>query len=771
MANTNLLEQLNPAQQKAVLHGRGPILVLAGAGSGKTRVITFRIARLLLEKVASPSEIMAVTFTNKAAAEMKSRVDQLLGTELPGLWISTFHSACARILRIEGAPDGIGRHFQIYDTNDQQTLIKQVIEKLSLNPKIFQPRRMLAFFSQAKNQLLTPDTYKPHFNDWLGDEEQKLFRKYQQRLADCGAVDFDDLLLLTVRLLNETPGLAERYQQRFRYLLVDEYQDTNRAQYELVRLLAGPEGNVCAVGDEDQSIYRWRGAEVRNILDFERDFPGTQMVKLEQNYRSTGTILRAAGGVIDNNTQRKGKRLWTAAGDGEPVRLIRADSDLEEARLVTGVIRETGQAFELDQIAILYRMNYQSRVLEDALRADGIPHKIVAGLSFYERKEIKDLVAYLRVLANPRDDLDLKRIINVPPRGVGKKTVERLESHAAAGGLNLRQALAEAVEGKAGLRRPPAALAELDEMLREQTELLEGGAGPADLLEQIINATGFAEYIRGFDIAGADRLENVEELLAKAREFEETSGDEEGLTQFLDLVSLVSDSDAIDADSPQVRLMTLHTAKGLEFPLVFIVGLEEGVFPIDRGDGDPEEMEEERRLFYVGVTRAMKKLVLSWAGRRRIYGQTRYTYEQSRFLAEIPEGCLIDPTPRPRPGHSLPRTTDLSWAPDRRSRKMTARRSPTAGAGNGRQAGKNAVDEARQFLANLDIKVEQPEGASTEAPLEPQPGDLVKHRKFGLGRVLQKEGQGEDAKVRVHFDRFGARTLVLRYARLEVLEG
>jgi DNA helicase-2/ATP-dependent DNA helicase PcrA len=771
MGTANLLEQLNPAQQKAVMHGQGPILVLAGAGSGKTRVITFRIARLLLENLAQPSQIMAVTFTNKAAAEMKSRVDLLLGIELPGLWISTFHSACARLLRIEGAPDGIGRQFQIYDTNDQQSLIKQVIENLGLNPKIFQPRRMLAFFSQAKNQLLTPETYRPHFNDWLGDEEQKLFREYQQRLADCGAVDFDDLLLLTVRLLDENPGLARMYQQRFRYLMVDEYQDTNRAQYELVRLLAGPRGNVCAVGDEDQSIYRWRGAEVRNILDFERDFPGTRLVKLEQNYRSTGTILRAAGGVIDNNTQRKGKKLWTAAGDGEPIRLIRADSDLEEARLVTGVIREERRTVDLDQMAILYRMNYQSRVLEDALRAAGIPHKIVAGLSFYERKEIKDLVAYLKVVANPRDDLDLKRIINVPPRGVGMKTVERLEKHAAARGLSLRQALTEAANGKAGKARLPAALAELDDMLRELGQRLEGGAGPADLLEQIINGTGFAEYIRGFDIAGADRLENVEELLAKAREFEEGSGEQVDLTRFLDLVSLASDSDALDADGPQVRLMTLHTAKGLEFPLVFIVGLEEGVFPMDRGDQDPEELEEERRLFYVGITRAMKKLVISWAGRRRIYGQTRYTYEQSRFLAEIPEGCMIDPTPRQRPGQSLPRTTDLTWAPDRRARGMTARRTGASGTGSGRQAGKNAVEQARQFLANLDIKVEQPEAAPGVETLEPQPGDLVQHHKFGRGRVLQKEGQGADAKVRVHFDRVGARTLVVRYARLEVLVG
>jgi DNA helicase-2/ATP-dependent DNA helicase PcrA len=629
---------------------------------------------------------------------------------------------------------------------------------------------MLAFFSQAKNQLQTPDTYQPKFNDWLGDEETKLFREYQQRLADCGAVDFDDLLLLTVRLLQEKEGLAERYHRRFRYLLVDEYQDTNRAQYELVRLLAGPEGNVCAVGDEDQSIYRWRGAEVKNILDFEQDFPGTELVKLEQNYRSTGTILRAAGGVIDNNTQRKGKKLWTAAGDGEPIRLIRADSDLEEARLVALAIREARNTFELDRMAILYRMNYQSRVLEDALRAESIPHKIVAGLSFYERKEIKDLVAYLRVVANPRDDLDLKRIINVPPRGVGKKTLERLEKHAAENNLNLREALAEAVEGKAGKKRLPAALADLDELLREMAELLDGGAGPAHLLDRIIADTGFTEYIRGYDIAGADRLENVEELLAKAREFEETAEEDEGLTRFLDLVSLVSDSDALDADTPMVRLMTLHTAKGLEFPLVFIVGLEEGVFPIDRGDEDPEELEEERRLFYVGMTRAMKKLVLSWAGRRRIYGQTRYTYEQSRFLAEIPEGCLIDPTPKLRPGRSLPRTTDMNWAPSRRARNATARRT-TPRSGGGRTKGKNAVDEARQFLANLNIEVDRPENTAGEADLEPQPGDLVKHPKFGRGRVLTKDGQGGDAKVRVHFDGMGARTLVLRYARLSVLEG
>ncbi len=770
MSNTNLLEQLNPMQKQAVMHGNGPVLVLAGAGSGKTRVITYRIARLLREQLARPYEIFAVTFTNKAAAEMKSRVDQLLGTDLPGLWISTFHSACARFLRIEGAPDGIGRNCQIYDTNDQQTLIKQVIENLQLNPKIFQPRKMLAIFSQAKNQLQTKETYQPKFNDWLGDEETKLFREYQQRLADCGAVDFDDLLLLTVRLLNEKPGLAELYQQRFRYLLVDEYQDTNKAQYELVRLLAGPQGNVCAVGDEDQSIYGWRGAEVRNILDFERDFPGTVLVKLEQNYRSTGTILRAAGGVIDNNVQRKGKKLWTAADDGEPIRLIRADSDLEEARLVTSAIRDAQRTFKLDQVAILYRMNFQSRVLEDALRADAIPHKIVAGLSFYERKEIKDLVAYLKVVANPRDDLDLQRVINVPPRGVGKKTLERLATYATENSISLRQALAEAVEGKLGQRRLPTALAELDEMLRELEELLEGGAGPAHLLDQIIDGAGFAEYIRGFDIAGADRLETVEELLANAREFEETSGDEEGMAQFLDLVSLVSDSDAIDADTPQVRLMTLHTAKGLEFPLVFIVGLEEGVFPMDRGEADPDEIEEERRLFYVGMTRAMKKLVLSWAGRRRIYGQTRYTYEQSRFLAEIPEGCLLDPTPRPAP--SVPRTTDLSWAPSRRARKITAHRTAAGPPSNGRKAGSNAVSEARQFLANLNITVEQPEVSSGgNDDLEPQPGDLVKHRKFGKGRVLTKDGQGEDAKVRVHFNSVGARTLVLRYARLEVLEG
>jgi len=771
MNSTCLHEQLNPPQQKAVFHDTGPILVLAGAGSGKTRVITYRIARLLMDRLARPSEILAVTFTNKAAAEMKSRVDELLGAELPGLWISTFHSACARLLRIEGAPDGIGRHFQIYDTNDQQTLIKGVIGNLKLNDKIFQPRRMLAFFSQAKNQLQTPETYEPHYNDWLGDEEQKLFREYQQRMAECGAVDFDDLLLLTVRLLRETPGLAEQYQRRFRHLLVDEYQDTNRAQYELVRLFAGTAGNVCAVGDEDQSIYRWRGADLRNILDFERDFPGTELVKLEQNYRSTGTILRAAGGVIDNNVHRKGKKLWTAAGDGDPIRLLRADSDLDEARLVTAMISEEKRHWALDRMAILYRMNYQSRVLEDALRAAGVPHKIVAGLSFYERKEIKDLVAYLRVLANPRNDLDLKRIINTPPRGVGKKTQERLEHHASDGRMTLRQALAEAVEGKAGLRKLPAALADLDQLLREQAERLAGGAGPADLLEAIISGTGFEEYIRGFDASGADRLENVAELLAKAREFEETAEEEDGLRRFLDLVSLVSDSDALDTDTPQVRLMTLHTAKGLEFPIVFIVGLEEGVFPIDRGDQDPDEIEEERRLFYVGMTRAMKKLVLSWAGRRRIYGQTRYTYEPSRFLDEIPEGCMIDPTPKSRPRRTLPRTTDMSWAPDRRARQQQARRSTGSGRGRGAEKGKDAVDEARQFLANLNISVERPESAAGADSPEPQPGDLVKHPKFGRGRVLQKDGAGEEAKVRVHFNSVGGRTLVLRYARLEVLDG
>jgi DNA helicase-2/ATP-dependent DNA helicase PcrA len=419
-------------------------------------------------------------------------------------------------------------------------------------------------------------------------------------------------------------------------------------------------------------------------------------------------------------------------------------------------------------MAILYRMNYQSRVLEDALRAAGIPHKIVAGLSFYERKEIKDLVAYLRVVANPRNDLDLKRIINTPPRGVGKKTLERLQRHATDGRMSLRQALADAVAGRVGLRRLPAALSDLDQLLREQTGRLEGGAGPGDLLEAIIDGTGFEEYIRGFDASGGDRLENVAELLAKAHEFEETADEGDDLLRFLDLVSLVSDSDSLDTDSPQVRLMTLHTAKGLEFPLVFIVGLEEGVFPIDRGDQDPDEIEEERRLFYVGMTRAMKKLVLSWAGRRRIYGQTRYTYEPSRFLDEIPAGCMIDPTPNARPRRTLPRTTDMSWAPDRRARQQAARRT-TGGRGAG--SGKDAVDEARQFLATLNISVDRPETEAGDELPEPQPGDLVKHPKFGRGRVLQKDGTGDDAKVRVHFNSVGGRTLVLRYARLEVLEG
>ncbi len=739
-----LMHNLNPRQREAVLHGEGPLLILAGAGSGKTRVIVHRIVHLIREKGVSPRNILAVTFTNKAAAEMKERVEKLLaGGEVP--LISTFHSTCVRILRREIHHLGYAANFAIYDDKDAERVLKDIIREQNLDEKKFPPRMFAAAIDECKNSGTGPEELPS--GDPVGEKIARVYAAYQERLRRCNALDFGDLIMLAVRLFETHPEILDHYRERFQWILVDEYQDTNPIQYRLVRLLAGERMNLCVVGDDDQSIYRWRGADIRNILDFEKDFPGVMVVKLEQNYRSTQTILTAAGKVVEKNRGRKGKTLWTENPSGERIVHRRLDNEREEARFVTREIeRYLKKDGAPDDIAVFYRTNAQSRVLEDALMGAGVSYHMVGGMRFYERMEIKDILAYLKSLDNPADEVSLKRIINTPPRGIGGATFDKVADLAASRNIPFIQALREAAAGNLLSKGPRTRLADFVNLMDGFADLVDSLPLP-ELAARIIKESGYEARLKEERTEEAkDRLDNLRELLAALDDFERTA-EEKGLSAFLEQVALISDMGRGERNRESVTLMTLHAAKGLEFPLVFMTGMEERLFPHVRALDDPEQMEEERRLCYVGMTRARERLWLTNARRRHFYGQEQFN-SPSRFLSDIPKELL-----EVQEDHQ----TGFGWG------------SSPARSDGGAKSGWDDVMQYSQHHAQAPADSEFPDN---EVEVIPEGdgvfiGMRVRHRKFGPGTIRKMEGKGDNEKVIVWFDSGGPKKLLLKFAGLE----
>ncbi len=734
-----LLAGLNPVQWEAVTHADGPLLIVAGAGSGKTRVLTHRIAHLIQERGVSPFEILAITFTNKAADEMKQRVAALVGPVADKMWVSTFHAACVRILRRDADRLGYPRQFTIYDQADANRLTGYVIRDLGLDPKRFPPRSVHATISAAKNDGLSAGQYADRAEVIFERKIADVFQEYQARLLRAGAMDFDDLLGLTVELLRRNPDLLEHYQRRFKHVLVDEYQDTNSVQNELVLLLTRTHRNVCVVGDGDQSIYRFRGADMRNILEFENAFPEVTVVVLEQNYRSTQTILDAANAVISNNLGRKPKELWTDRGDGQPIVRYHGDDEVDEAQWVTREIARLhdGGEHRWGDVAVFYRTNAQSRVLEEHLARHGVPYKVIGGTRFYDRREVKDALAYLRAVINPSDEVSVKRILNTPKRGIGDSSVGKLDAYASARGLSFAEALRRSDD--AGVGGSAAKGISQFLFLLDSVADLAADDRPAPLLEALLERSGYLDELRAErSIESEGRLENLAELVGSAQ-------DAESVDQFLEQVSLVSDADEIDGDDSQVVLMTIHAAKGLEFPAVFIIGLEDGVFPHLRSIGDPDELEEERRLAYVALTRAQERLYLTHAWSRTLYGGTQYN-PPSRFIDEIPERLV-----------------------EAIEQRRASRGGRTYGSG-GHGSGGRSVSTGRDRIVELAVRsgAGGPARHGAEA-IGLQVGDDVSHATFGEGVVLLLEGQGEKAEIVIRFPGLGEKRLLLSWAPLKKL--
>jgi DNA helicase-2/ATP-dependent DNA helicase PcrA len=854
----SFLDQLNPQQREAVETTEGPVLILAGAGSGKTRVITYRIAHLIENLGVMPESILAMTFTNKAAAEMVERVDKLVGgLSIAKPVIATFHSFCVRMLRgdIEALripsatpgipPIGYTKSFVIYDEADQQQLVRAVMRRLGIDDKQTTPRSVLAHISWAKNHMLDPQEVYLQSADPNTERVAQIYAEYKKELAKANALDFDDLLLEAVRLLKAVPTVREYYNRRFQYIMVDEYQDTNRPQYELMRLLAGSQHNVCAVGDEDQSIYSWRGADIRNILEFEQDFPEAKIIRLEQNYRSTQNILQAASSVVANNLKRKGKNLWTSRQGGAKIGYYEAPDGENEALFAADYIakylRDAVDQGENTRAAVLYRTNSQSRLFEEAMRRYQLKYHVVGGFSFYERAEIKDMISYLKVIHNPDDTISLLRVINTPVRGIGKTTIETLERVALGTGVSLWGAITVAIRRQLLPARALAALKSFRDLIEDGRVMLSGtyverleqtareeetdeapaaialddqiefdpaafgsadvppareievggsqagrqhaGATPstvptpstADVLKFLIDRTGYIKLLEEEDTPEAySRIENLRELVNAAMDSRDRG---ETLDQFLDHAALVSDADAYD-ERAQITLMTLHAAKGLEFPLVFLCGLEEGLFPHSRTFLQPDDIEEERRLCYVGMTRAMDALILSRAVYRRRYGtDLPEAGVPSRFLDEIPEQLVEElGTPRrraapSRAGAPAPHEQETHYAYENEDQSVSwsgrqKQRTPSAS-----YSGKayNSIENIAEFFASRGKKFSLPK-LSVEEPKGKKgfrPGQKVRHPKYGEGTVYQREGDGEEAKITVQFPRFGLKKLVEKYAQLE----
>ncbi|WP_077620428.1 DNA helicase PcrA [Bacillus sinesaloumensis] len=729
-----LLSGLNAEQQEAVKATDGPLLIMAGAGSGKTRVLTHRIAYLMVEKEVAPWNILAITFTNKAAREMKERVQGILGGAAEDIWISTFHSMCVRILRRDIDRMGFTRNFSILDTTDQLSVIKNILKEKNIDPKKFDPRSILGSISSAKNELQTPEDYEKTAGGMYEQIVSDVYKLYQKKLRKNQALDFDDLIMTTIQLFQRVPDVLEYYQRKFQYIHVDEYQDTNRAQYMLVKLLASRFQNLCVVGDSDQSIYRWRGADIANILSFEKDYKSAKVIMLEQNYRSTKLILQAANEVIQNNMNRKPKNLWTENDEGKKISYYRADSESSEAQFVAGKIRELvdGGKRTYKDIAILYRTNAQSRVMEEVLLKSNINYQIVGGIKFYDRKEIKDILAYLRVIANPDDDISLARIINVPKRGVGATSIDKIANYAIAQDLSMFQALQEVEQ--IGLS------AKITKSLREFRDLIHNWGQMQDylsvteLVENVLEKIEYVEILKAEKtLESQSRIENIEEFLSVTQNFEK-SNDDKSLVGFLTDLALVADIDKLDEDENDknnaVVLMTLHSAKGLEFPVVFLMGMEEGVFPHSRSLMEEAEMEEERRLAYVGITRAEEELFLSNAQMRTLYGRTSMN-PVSRFIAEIPENLIEDLGEQRRQQMRTPFSSSPS--PSRQPERKVFSKPITQSAGG---------DE-------IGWKV----------------GDKAEHKKWGIGTVVSVKGEGESKELDIAFPSpTGIKRLLAKFA-------
>ena len=741
----NNYDILNPEQKEAVLHTEGPLLILAGAGSGKTRVLTHRVA-YLIEQGVNPWNILAITFTNKAAGEMRERVDKIVGMGSESIWVSTFHSACVRILRRHIDRLGFDTSFSIYDADDQKSLMKEVCKKLEIDTKIFKEKMLLGVISKAKDELIDPVEMELNAGgDYHRQRVASAYKEYQAQLRRNNALDFDDLIMKTVELFQNCPEVLDNYQERFRYIMVDEYQDTNTAQFRLVSLLASKYRNLCVVGDDDQSIYKFRGANIGNILNFEKVYPEAKVIKLEQNYRSTRNILQAANDVIRNNAGRKEKRLWTENEPGAPVHFRQFQNGFEEAEHIIGNISshiQKGEAEYRDH-AVLYRTNAQSRLFEEKLIYANIPYKIIGGVNFYARKEIKDLLAYLKTIDNGRDEIAVRRIINVPKRGIGAATLNRVGDYASAYGISFYDALLQAGDipgiGRGGTKILPFTV--LIQTLRAKQEM----GTVSDILKGVIEETG---YVRELELEGTDeaqaRIENINELISKVKGYDDNA-EEPSLSGFLEEVALVADIDNLEEESNHMVLMTLHSAKGLEFPYVYMAGMEEGLFPSYMSimaDNPQEEVEEERRLCYVGITRAQKELTLTAARQRMIRGETQYN-QVSRFVREIPQEDL-----------------DVrAESPGQRAREERQQKE---------QQRKMAFLEARQNLRSKPFETRQ-YAVKKADHLEYGPGDRVRHIKFGEGTVLDITEGGKDYEVRVDFDSAGVKRLFASFAKLKKL--
>ena len=740
----SIYDTLNEQQREAVYCTDGPLLILAGAGSGKTRVLTHRIAYLIEEKGVNPWNILAITFTNKAAGEMRERVDNLVGFGSESIWVSTFHSTCVRILRRHIDRLGYDTNFTIYDTDDQKTLMKDVCKQVQIDTKVYKERNLLAAISAAKNEMISAQEYALNAQGDFGKEKiAKVYQEYEKQMHANNALDFDDLLVKTVQLFETQPDVLENYQERFRYIMVDEYQDTNTVQFQLVSLLAGKYRNLCVVGDDDQSIYKFRGANIKNILNFEQEFPDATVIKLEQNYRSTGNILDAANAVISNNVGRKDKQLWTDNGEGEKIKFCQFDTGYDEAEYIADDIeREVRNGASYNDHAILYRTNAQSRLFEERFVAQNIPYKIVGGVNFYARREIKDVLAYLKTIDNGKDDLAVRRIINVPKRGIGLTTINRIQESAASRGIGFYDALLglDLIPGVARGAAKLEGFVALIEYFKGVAETLS----LSDLLQEVIDKTG---YIESLEAEGKEesetRIENIDELRSKVAVYEESCLDQDEkptLSGFLEEVALVADIDSLDEEQDYVVLMTLHSAKGLEFPHVYLAGMEDGLFPsyMTVTSDDREDMEEERRLCYVGITRAEQKLTMTSAMRRMVRGETQYN-KVSRFMKEIPLELLDN---------------------GNRSLKMFEERQEIPK--------QTAYTQAKQTFKAKAFSAAAPKqfAVSKEKGLDYGVGDRVRHMKFREGIVTQITEGGRDFEVTVEFDTVGVKKMFAGFARL-----
>ena len=775
-----LYDNMNDRQKEAMLCTEGPLLIIAGAGSGKTRVLTHRIAWLIESGITDPWHILAITFTNKAAGEMRQRVDSLVKEGADQVWVATFHSTCVRILRRFIDRIGYENGFTIYDTDDQKTLMKQVFKDLRIDPRSFRERNVLAAISSAKNELIGPDAFAKEAVGYAEEKQAECYREYQKRLHKNNALDFDDLIMMTVKLLKACPDVLDYYRNRFRYILVDEYQDTNTAQFRLVERRAGGHRNLCVVGDDDQSIYKFRGANIENILNFEEAFPGAKVVKLEQNYRSNGNILEAANSVIRNNRGRRDKKLWTEQETGEKIRVMRFETAQDEADAVSSEILKASGGIRYSSFAVLYRTNAQSRLLEEKFVTKGIPYQLVGGVNFYQRREIKDVLAYLRTIANGSDDIAVRRILNVPKRGIGNTTADKIADFAAANGISFWQGLLDA---------PGAGIAgRADAKIRKFTDMIEefrrkSADMPLDKLIAMVAAdSGYIESLKEEgEIEAESRIENIDELISKAASYEAEGQDlsdrtEEGLpadlpllNRFLEEVSLVADIDSLDEDSEKVTLMTLHAAKGLEFDEVYMTGMEDGLFPGNRSIDDPKELEEERRLCYVGITRAKRRLTMTSAKSRMINGETRWSNE-SMFVREIPEEL------KERADRSASSAFRKPVQPSYSGGYGSGASGRTGSSGGSGSPAHRYPWESASFASSGDPGRKRPAPAFGKQfqvvkadHLDYAEGDRVRHTRFGAGTVLKIVDGGRDFEVTVDFDGHGVKKMFAGFAKLQKL--